>query len=129
MNDITSSCPPASPEREGRSPNRAGEAGGAKKHFFPKRKTEAVLRILRGESLEIVSRELGITAAQLSSWRKTFLDAGLRGFATKKDDAKEEETKRLNAKIGEQAMKIELLEEKIAIIEQKSPLARRRSRK
>ena len=34
--------------------------------FSAKRKTEAVLRLLRGEDLEALSRELGVTAATLS---------------------------------------------------------------
>ena len=33
------------------------------------RKREAVLRLLRGEDLELVSRSLGVTAATLSGWR------------------------------------------------------------
>jgi hypothetical protein len=33
------------------------------------RKTAAVLRLLRGEDLETVSRSLGVTAATLSGWR------------------------------------------------------------
>ena len=40
------------------------------------RKTAAVLRLLRGEDLETVSRGLGVTAATLSGWRDAFLDAG-----------------------------------------------------
>jgi hypothetical protein len=34
--------------------------------FFAKRKAEAVLRLLRGESLELLSRELGVTAGKLN---------------------------------------------------------------
>ena len=37
------------------------------------RKRAAVLRLLRGEDLELVSRELGVTAARPSQWRDTFL--------------------------------------------------------
>ena len=37
------------------------------------RKREAVLRLLRGEDLELVSRSLGVTAATLTSWRDDFL--------------------------------------------------------
>lgn len=33
-----------------------------------KRKFAAVLRLLRGEDLETLSRELGVTAAMLSGW-------------------------------------------------------------
>jgi transposase len=39
-------------------------------------KQSAVLRLLRGEDLELVSRELGVTAAELSAWRDAFLAAG-----------------------------------------------------
>jgi transposase len=35
-----------------------------------------VLRLLRGEDLELVSRELGVTAAELSGWRDQFLAGG-----------------------------------------------------
>src|SRR4051812_2494261 len=40
------------------------------------RKRNAVLRLLRGEDLEMVSRSLGVTAATLSGWRDAFLAAG-----------------------------------------------------
>src|SRR3712207_9111202 len=36
------------------------------------RKRAAVLRLLRGEDLGLVSRELGVTAARLSQWRGPF---------------------------------------------------------
>ena len=35
------------------------------------RKRDAVLRLLRGEDLETVSRSLGVTAATLSGWGAT----------------------------------------------------------
>src|SRR3954465_9426400 len=40
------------------------------------RKREAVVRLLRGEDLELVSRGLGVTAAELSGWRAALLPAG-----------------------------------------------------
>ena len=40
------------------------------------RKTAAVLRLLRGEDLETVSRELGVTAATLTGWQDAFLAGG-----------------------------------------------------
>jgi transposase len=39
---------------------------GSTNRFSVKRKTEAVLRLLRGEDLELVSREYKVTAATLS---------------------------------------------------------------
>ena len=44
--------------------------------FSAGRKRETVLRLLRGEDLESVSRALGITAARASHWRDQFLAAG-----------------------------------------------------
>ena len=40
------------------------------------RKRDAVLRLLRGEDLETVSRSLGVTAATLTTWRDWFVAAG-----------------------------------------------------
>ena len=58
---------------------RAPHAGGdgptpePRRRMSARRKQEAVLRLLRGEDLELVSRELGVTAAELSGWRDQFL--------------------------------------------------------
>ena len=70
---------------------RAPYAGGdgptptRRRRMSASRKREAVLRLLRGEDLELVSRGLGVTAAELSGWREAFLaggEASLRGSAT-----------------------------------------------
>ena len=47
----------------------AGEPG----RFSARRKTETILRLLRGEPLDGVARELGVTAATLAQWREQFL--------------------------------------------------------
>jgi transposase-like protein len=64
------------------------------------RKTAAVLRLLRGEDLETVSRGLGVTAATLSGWRDAFLAAGEAALATKSATGEELESDRLKAKFG-----------------------------
>ena len=92
------------------------------------RKREAVLRLLRGEDLELVSRALGVTAATLSGWRDDFLAAGEAALATKPTDGKDLELARLKAKLGEVVLERELLAEKIVRLEADRPLARRRSR-
>jgi hypothetical protein len=62
--------------------HHAGEAGPAgsdwrgRRRMSAKREQSAVLRLLRGEDLELVSRDLGFTAAELSGWRAAFLAAG-----------------------------------------------------
>jgi transposase-like protein len=92
------------------------------------RKREAVLRLLRGEDLELVSRSLGVTAATLSSWRDDFLAGGEAALASRPTDGKDLERQRLKAKLGELMLERELLAEKIAVLEAKGPLARGRSR-
>ena len=95
------------------------------------RKREAVLRLLRGEDLELVSRSLGVTAATLSSWREAFLAAGEASLATRPTDGEVLESQRLKARLGEMRLERELLEAKIAALEARDrrPLPRRRSRR
>ncbi len=93
------------------------------------RKLSAVLRLLRGEDLELVSRSLGVTAATLSAWRDEFLAGGEAALASKPTDAKAIEADRLKAKLGELMLERELLAEKITRLEAGRPLARRRSRR
>ena len=95
------------------------------------RKREAVLRLLRGEELELVSRALGVTAATLSGWRDAFLTAGEASLATRPTDGEALESDRLKARLGEMLLERELLEAKIAALEARDPrpLTRRRSRR
>jgi len=92
------------------------------------RKREAVLRLLRGEDLELVSRSLGVTAATLAGWRDDFLAAGAAALTSRPTDGQNLENQRLKAKLGEVMLERELLVEKIAVLETERPLARRRSR-
>jgi transposase-like protein len=103
---------------------------GDRGRFSAQRKAEAVLRLLRGEDLETLSRSLGVTAARLAAWRNDFLDAGAAALKTRheSDDPRQEEVTRLKAKIGDLTMANELLETKILRLEAGLPLARRRSR-
>src|SRR3954451_20001689 len=93
------------------------------------RKRDAVLRLLRGEDLEILSRALGVTAATLSGWQATFVAAGKARLATRSTDGEALETERLKTKLGEMLLERQLLEAKIAALEANRPLARRRSRR
>jgi transposase len=75
-----------------------------------------------------VSRSLGVTAATLSGWRDAFLNAGEASLTTRSEDGGSLERERLKARLGEMLLERELLEAKIAALEGKHPLARRRSR-
>lgn len=73
------------------------------------RKTELVLRLLRGEALDAVSRESQIPAHELESWKRMFLDSGGRGLKTR-TEPEERELMLARAKIGELMMRLELAE-------------------
>ena len=93
------------------------------------RKRDAVLRLLRGEDLETLSRALGVTAATLTGWQDSFLAAGEASLATRPTDGEVLENERLKAKLGEMLLERELLDAKIARMESGRPLAQRRSRR
>ena len=93
----------------------AGNGRGGR--FSARRKRETVLRLLRGEDLESVSRELGITAARASQWRDQFLAAGQASLKSRAPDARDEANRRLQAKIGELLMENELLYAKVDQLE------------
>ena len=95
----------------------AGRGRGGR--FSAGRKREVVLRLLRGEDLESVSRA--------SHWRAQFLAAGQAGLKSRAPDARDEDHRRLQAKIGELLMETELLYAKVDQLEAGGPLARRRS--
>jgi len=80
------------------------------KRWSAKRKTEVVLRLLRGEELEEVSREIQVPAHEIEDWRRVFLKSGSRGLKRADRDPTERELVRTRAKVGELAMKLELAE-------------------
>jgi hypothetical protein len=90
------------------------------------RKTAAVLRLLRGEDLETVSGELGVTAAMQTGWRDAFLAAGEAALTTRAAKGEELESERLKARLGAALIERDLLNEKIAILESEHPFARGR---
>ena len=108
-------------------PQESGAAApGRGGRMSRQRKRDAVLRLLRGEDLETVSRSLGVTAATLTSWRDSFLAAGEAALTSRAATGEELESERLKAKLGAALIERDLLHEKIAILEAGRPFARRR---
>ena len=96
------------------------------------RKRDAVLRLLRGEPLEIVARELGVTAAELSGWRETFLDAGAASLKARARDDRDDTIERLRTKVGALTRDTELLQAKVERLEAGgggAPFGERRSKR
>ena len=89
--------------------------------FSANRKTQAILRLLRGEDLETASRELGVTAATFSSWRGAFLDGGKAALKSRPADDRDELIARLQAEVGQLTMDNELLGKKCQHLEAGRP--------
>src|SRR5512135_3447355 len=94
--------------------------------FSAHRKTDAVVRLLRGEDLEARSRELGVTAATLSAWRGAFLDGGRAALKSRPADDRDELIARLRAKVGQLTMGNALLGRKCRHLEAGRPFVPRR---
>ena len=75
-----------------------------------KAKTEVVLRLLRGEAVEAVSREIQVPAHELEAWRRVFLEGGMAGLRSRGGDPEARAVKQAQAKVGELAMRLELAE-------------------
>jgi hypothetical protein len=89
------------------------------------RKREVVLRLLRGESAENLSRELGVPLYRLEGWRERAL-SGIDGSLREREgDPLSEELAAAMKRIGELTMENEVLRTRVGHV---GPLARRRSR-
>ena len=110
----------------------AAAAPGPERRMTAGRKRDAVMRLLRGEPLEIVARELAVTAADLSAWREAFLKAGEASLKARLRDDRDEKIGRLQSKLGEVLMDNELLYAKIDRLEAGgggAPFGSRRSKR
>jgi uncharacterized protein HemY len=89
------------------------------------RKREVVLRLLRGENVELLSRELGVPIFKLEQWRQK-AEAALDGALKEREaDPADGQLGAAMQRIGELSMENELLR---ARLERPGPLGRRRSR-
>ena len=129
--DQSQSGPPegaAACARDADSATSSG-AGGPERRFSSRRKLAAATRLLRGEPLEALARELNVTAARLSEWRDRALLGAAAAMKERERDSRDEELLRLKTKLGEITMANELLERKIAALEGGRPLGRRRPKR
>lgn len=74
------------------------------------RKTEVVLRVIRGEAIDEVAREIQVPVHEVEDWRRVFLEGGQRGLKRRDLDPEQREVRRLQAKIGDMTMRLELAE-------------------
>jgi hypothetical protein len=88
-----------------------------------------VLRLLRGESLDTLSRELGVETYRLEEWRERALAGMDLGLKDRQGEPLVGELDAAKRHIGELSMENELLRERARALEDKRPLATRRSRR
>ena len=90
----------------------AAEAIELPERWSAARKTELVLRLLRGDGLDAVSRESQVPAHELETWKRAFLEQGTRGLRIR-GEPEERDLTLARAKIGELMMRLELAEDLI----------------
>jgi transposase len=80
-----------------RSVGASAEQGLERGRFSSRRKLEGVLRVPRGETVDAVSRDLGVTAGRLARWRDEVLAGAQAALKRRPADERDEEIRRLRA--------------------------------
>jgi transposase len=77
-----------------------------------KKKEEAVLRILAGESMQELARSLKVSVGSLEEWKRSFLIAAREGLKARGKDPVEKELEIAKKTIGDLTMEINLHKKK-----------------
>ncbi len=113
-------------ERGGSSARSDEPEARSEVRWSARRKEGAVLRVLRGESLDLVARESGQPAGRIAGWREEFLAAGREGLKSRPVAVEDVALRDAQRKVGELSMEVDVLN---ALLERKGgPPSPRRSR-
>ena len=74
-----------------------------------RRKADAVVRLLRGEALDEVSRDLRVEAHRLAAWRDDFMASGIEGLKARPASQEDRRLKDAERKVGELTLENEVL--------------------
>lgn len=96
------------------------------KRWSARKKSQVVLRLLRGESIDSVSREIGLPAYILDEWRQQVVQGMESCLKSRDNDPLSNELDKAMQRIGELSMENELLKERCR---KQGPLLRGRSKK
>lgn len=112
---------------ERRSGAPSGEPEASREvRWSARRKEQAVLRLLRGESLDLLARETEQPAGRIAGWREEFLAAGREGLKSRPRPVEERELAEAQRKVGQLQLEVDILQ---ALLEKKGhPQWPRRSR-
>ena len=81
-----------------------------------RRKEGVVMRLLRGEPLDLLARESGQPAGRIAGWREEFLAAGREGLKSRPAPLEEVALREAQRKVGEPSMEVDILQ---ALLERK----------
>ncbi len=84
-------------------------------------KEEVVLRLLKGEDLELVSRETGFALHELTAWRERYLWGGREALKSHPGDAVNTELDQAQKLIAKLALENEILKKARAIAASPKP--------
>ena len=74
-----------------------------------RRKEGVVMRLLRGESLDLLARETGQPAGRISAWREEFLAGGREGLKSRPAPVEDRRLAEAQRKVGELMMDLDIL--------------------
>jgi transposase len=74
-----------------------------------RRKEGVVMRLLRGESLDLLARESGQPAGRISAWREEFLAGGREGLKSRPAPVEDRRLAEAQRKVGELTMDLDIL--------------------
>ena len=111
---------------EGARSATGGEPGAAAeiRRWSAGRKKEVVLRLLRGESVDAISRDVSVPIFKLEQWRDRALAGIDAGLKERENDPVERQLDEAKRRIGELAMEVEILQKERRA---RHPLVGRRS--
>lgn len=111
---------------EGARSATGGDPGAAAivARWSANRKREVVLRLLRGEPVDAVSREVSVPIYKLEYWRDRALAGMDSGLKERENDPIERQLGDANRRIGELVMEVDILQKERRA---KRPLVARRS--
>ena len=104
----------------GNAPSAAAEV----KRWSAGWKKQVVLRLLRGESVDAISREVAVPIFRLEQWRDRALAGIDAGLKEREYDPAEQQLNEAKRRIGELVMEVEILRKER---QANRPLARKRS--
>lgn len=105
--------------------NETNDTFSIPKRWGVKNKLEVILKLFRGESIDDVSREVGVEIYRLEEWRAQALTGMESGFKVRIKDPLNKELARAKQHIGDLSMENELLHERI---KKKGPFQTKRSK-